>query len=252
MYNQKTYPKFSIITITFNAEKTLETTIQSVISQTYSHIEYILVDGASTDGTLKIAQKYAPHIHHMVSEPDNGLYDAMNKGIELATGDYLCFLNAGDKLHKATTIEDAVERLQYRAILPDIIYGETAIVDEKGTFMRMRRHSAPEELNWKSFKKGMLVCHQAFWVHKNIAEKVRFNTQYRYSADFDWCIRCMLLGERIFNTRLTLIDYLNEGISTRNRKESLKERYRIMCHFYGRFSTFMHHLYFVVRLVIKR
>ena len=102
MHNHPT-PKFSIITVTYNAEAVLEDTIQSVISQTYHHVEYILVDGASKDGTLSIIDRYRDRITRIVSEPDKGLYDAMNKGIRLATGDYLCFLNAGDSFHEDDT-----------------------------------------------------------------------------------------------------------------------------------------------------
>ena len=96
MHSVHPTPKFSIITVTYNAEKVLEDTIQSVISQTYHHVEYIIVDGASKDGTLSIIDRYRSRITTVVSEPDKGLYDAMNKAISLASGDYLCFLNAGD------------------------------------------------------------------------------------------------------------------------------------------------------------
>ena len=92
MHSVHPTPKFSVITVTYNAEKVLEDTIQSVIAQTYHHVEYIIVDGASKDGTLSIIDRYRPRIHTVVSEPDKGLYDAMNKGIALASGDYLCFL----------------------------------------------------------------------------------------------------------------------------------------------------------------
>ena len=104
MHSVHPTPKFSIITVTYNAEKVLEDTIQSVISQTYHHIEYIIVDGASKDGTLSIINRYRSRIHTVVSEPDKGLYDAMNKGIALASGDYLCFLNAGDCFHEDDTL----------------------------------------------------------------------------------------------------------------------------------------------------
>ena len=90
MHNHLT-PKFSVITVTYNAEAVLEDTIQSVISQTYHHVEYIIVDGASKDNTLSVINRYKEHISRIVSEPDKGLYDAMNKGIKLATGDFLCF-----------------------------------------------------------------------------------------------------------------------------------------------------------------
>ena len=128
MHSVHPTPKFSIITVTYNAEKVLEDTIQSVISQTYHHIEYIIVDGASKDGTLSIINRYRSRIHTVVSEPDKGLYDAMNKGIALASGDYLCFLNAGDCFHEDDTLQQMVHTIN-GSELPDVLYGETAIVD---------------------------------------------------------------------------------------------------------------------------
>lgn len=132
------HPKFSIITVTYNAENVLEDTIQSVITQTYKNVEYIIVDGKSTDKTMEIVGRYKEHIHTVVSERDKGLYDAMNKGIALATGDYVCFLNAGDELHEDDTLQLMVHSLAGLNELPDVIYGETAIVDEEGHFLRMR------------------------------------------------------------------------------------------------------------------
>ena len=184
------HPKFSIITVTYNAEKVLEDTIQSVIFQTYRNVEYIIVDGASKDHTLEIVNKYHNRINKVISEPDKGLYDAMNKGIQLATGDYLCFLNAGDKFHDSETLQKVVHTLKDQE-LPDVIYGETAIVDEEGHFLHMRRLSTPAHLNWKSFKQGMLVCHQAFFVNRELAIIHLYDLQYLFSSDFDWCIRIM-------------------------------------------------------------
>lgn len=248
MHNRLT-PKFSIITVTYNAEAVLEDTILSVISQTYHHIEYIIIDGASKDRTLSIAERYRDRITQIVSEPDKGLYDAMNKGISLATGDYLCFLNAGDALHEDDTLFQMVHTLTGHE-LPDVIYGETAIVDEEGHFLRMRRLSAPEELTWKSFKHGMLVCHQAFFARRDQVEP--YDLAYRFSADFDWCIRVMKKSRVLHNTHLVLIDYLNEGMTTRNHKASLRERFHIMCHHYGTLSTLARHCWFLVRSIIKK
>lgn len=251
MHNfQHLHPKFSIITVTYNAGKVLEDTIQSVITQTYKNVEYIIVDGKSTDGTMDIVNRYQEHIHTIVSEPDKGLYDAMNKGIDLATGDYLCFLNAGDELHEDDTLQLIVHSLNGEKELPDVIYGETAIVDEEGHFLRMRRLSTPEHLTWKSFQHGMLVCHQAFMPRRDLA--VKYNLKYRFSADFDWCIRIMKKSRVLHNTHLTIIDYLNEGMTTRNHKASLKERFHIMCHHYGTASTIMRHMGFAVRMVYKK
>lgn len=242
-------PIFSIITICFNAEETIERTLQSVTHQSYPQVEYIIVDGASKDNTLNIIKKYKEKITTVVSEPDKGLYDAMNKGIRLATGNYLCFLNAGDCFHNNDTLQRIADSLPDNT-LPDVVYGETALVDEQGKFMRMRRLSAPERLNWKSFRQGMLVCHQAFFARRELIEP--YDLQYRFSADFDWCIRIMKKATKLHNTHLTLVDYLHEGITTRNHKASLKERFYIMTRHYGWLSTLLFHAWFVVRSIIKK
>lgn len=247
MHN-RLHPKFSIITVTYNAEKVLEDTIQSVIAQTYHNFEYIIIDGVSKDTTPAIIEKYRPYIHTLVSEPDKGIYDAMNKGLALATGDYLCFLNAGDSLREDDTLMRMVQSIRSQE-LPDVLYGETALVDDQRHFLRMRRLSAPEVLTWKSFKQGMLVCHQAFFAKRSLAEP--YDLRYRYSSDFDWCIRIMKKSKILHNTQLTIIDYLEEGITTANRKASLKERFRIMAKYYGWFSTTCYHLWFVLRLLTK-
>lgn len=248
MHNNHPTPKFSIITVTYNAEKVLEDTIQSVIAQTYHRIEYIIIDGASKDGTPKIIEKYRDRIHILVSEPDKGLYDAMNKGIALATGDYLCFLNAGDSFHADNTLLQMAHSIHGNE-LPDVLYGETALVDADRHFLRMRRLSTPERLQWKSFKSGMLVCHQAFFAKRQLAEP--YDLKYRFSADFDWCIRVMKKARTLHNTHLTVTDYLDEGMTTQNRKASLKERFRIMSHHYGLLSTVVYHVGFIFRLLTK-
>jgi glycosyltransferase involved in cell wall biosynthesis len=286
--------KLSVITVTFNAERTLERTLQSVREQTYPDLEHLIVDGASADGTVELIRKSGnlrvsegkvsllkfaerqqiarserwesgkveqwnseraslreenpPVRLKWVSEPDRGLYDAMNKAINMATGDYLCFLNAGDTFFSLDTVERMMQTFDPENP-PDILYGETAIVDEKGSFLHMRRLNAPEKLSWKSFKQGMVVCHQAFIVKRGLAEP--YDLSYRFSSDFDWCIRMMKKTASIHNTHLTLINYLNEGMTTANRKPSLKERYRIMVKYYGHISTVSHHIWFVIRAVLK-
>ena len=247
---QHLHPKFSIITVTYNAGAVIEDTIQSVITQTYKNIEYIIVDGASTDKTMSIVNRYREHIHTVVSEPDRGLYDAMNKGIRLATGDYVCFLNAGDELHEDDTLQLIVHSLTGLTELPDVIYGRTAIVDEEGHFLRMRRLEPPENLTWRSFSQGMLVCHQAFFARRDRA--VSYDLRYRFSADFDWCIRVMKQSRALHNTHLVLIDYLNEGMTTRNHRASLRERFRIMCRHYGYVRTVVLHFKFALRLLYKK
>jgi glycosyltransferase involved in cell wall biosynthesis len=260
---------FSIVTITYNAEKYIQRTYESVLQQSYPSIEHILVDGASTDNTLNIEKEYMEksyaasngHEVRIVCEPDNGLYDAMNKGLKMATGDYVCFLNAGDTLHDDNTIDTMVKNAELNEIqaeelpLPAVLYGDTNIVDDKGTFLFRRRLSPPENLTWRSFKYGMLVCHQAFYARTDIAKETPYNTNYKYSADIDWCIRIMQRAEQkgllIKNTHATVADYMQEGTTTANHKKSLHERYQIMCNYYGSFNTFMMHAWFAIRKIIK-
>ncbi|OUP12181.1 glycosyl transferase [Mediterranea sp. An20] len=250
MHNRPT-PVFSVITVTYNAAAVLEDTIQSVISQTYHHVEYIIVDGASKDGTLDIVHRYRDRIARVVSEPDKGLYDAMNKGMALATGDYLCFLNAGDSFHEDDTLQQLVHSLPpHTEELPGVIYGDTDLVDGEGHFVRRRRLSPPDVLTWHSFRQGMLVCHQAFFARRDLAEP--YNLDYRFSADFDWCIRVMKKAHTLHNAHLVVIDYLDEGLTTANRRASLLERFRIMAKHYGLLSTVAHHAWFVLRLALKR
>lgn len=242
------HPKFSLITVTYNAGAVLEDTIQSIITQTYKNVEYILIDGASTDNTMRIVERYRDHIHTVVSEPDQGLYDAMNKGLSLATGDYVCFLNAGDCLHEDNTLLGMVHSVaasHEAPCPPDVLYGDTALVDSEGHFLRMRRLTPPEHLTWKSFRHGMLVCHQAFFARRAIAP--HYDLRYRFSADFDWCIRVMKQARYLHNTHLTLVDYLDEGLTTRNHRASLIERFHIMCRHYGTVPTVMRHLWFALR-----
>ena len=257
--------KVSIITVTYNAEATLERTLQSVAAQTYPDIEHLVIDGASSDRTVEMVKRYgyellsntAPalplrELGGYVSEPDKGLYDAMNKGMQRATGDFLCFLNAGDKLHDKATVEHVVREMERSKT--GVVYGDTHIVDEKGHFLRKRRLCPPEQLTWRSFKEGMLVCHQAFYVNRKIAQP--YDLSYRFSADFDWCIRCMKEGKKQgMKNRYVhepLADYLNEGMTTANHKASLKERFNIMAKHYGLVPTIIQHIWFILRVLVKK
>ena len=268
--DEPSLPKITVVTVTYNAEQTLERTLQSVASQTYPRVEHLIVDGLSVDGTLSLIQEYAednsvcdtPHEIQFIREPDSGLYDAMNKAIDNANGDYLVFLNAGDKFHSDDTLERVVETVSSvhgnefdEAAWPAVLYGETDIVDDNGVFLRHRRLQTPEVLSWRSFLSGMLVCHQSFYVRTDMARQFHYNLRYRFSGDFDWCIRIMKdavqKGLPLYNTRLILTDYLAEGMTTKNHRKSLLERLRIMCRHYGCIAAIRQHLWFVLRAVIK-
>lgn len=237
--------KFSIITVTYNAAPYLERTVLSVLSQSYPDIEYLIIDGQSTDGTVDIIRQYESGIAYWVSEPDKGLYDAMNKGLWRATGDYVWFLNAGDTLPSADLVQTIAQKIARRKHLPDVIYGDTAIVNNEGRVLGMRHLRPPKKLTWKKFAWGMLVCHQAFIARRELAPE--YDPAYPLCADYDWCIRVMKQARVLYNTRLTLCHFLEAGISTQQRKASLKERYSIMCKYYGTFATVLRHAWFAVR-----
>ena len=239
---------FTVITVTYNAQHTLLRTLKGVQEQTYPHIEHIIVDGNSTDGTVELIRKHATEKTEWISEKDSGIYHAMNKATAMAKGVYICYLNAGDTFYETDTVEKLIATAQ-QYHHPDILYGETVIVDNEGVFMHNRRLKAPDRLHWQSFKQGMLVCHQAFIVKRSLFEP--YDTTYHFSADVDWCIRLMKKSKSIVNTRLTMIKYLNEGVTTANRKASLKERYQIMTKHYGSVSTLLHHAWFVVRAIVN-
>lgn len=243
-------PKFSIITITFNAEPVIGPTLKSVLSQSYTNYEYLLIDGGSKDRTVQTAKESGIEFAHIVSEPDNGLYDAMNKGIALATGDYLCFLNAGDAFHSPDTLQTIADAAAQEKELPHVLYGETAEVDDERNFVRMRRLKAPDKLDWRSFKNGMLVCHQAFYARRDIAPM--YDLKYRLSSDVDWCIRVMKNASKLVKVNATVVDYLQNGLSLKHHRASLAERFRIMSRHYGLLPTIGRHIWFVIRAVIKR
>ena len=242
-------PLISVVTITYNASETLPITMESVKEQTFKDFEHVVIDGASTDDTIGIARKIGTPLLRIVSEPDHGLYDAMNKGIKFARGRYLLFLNSGDKFHTPDTLQAYAEAIERKN--PDIIYGDTDIVDIEGKRLGPRHLSAPELLTVDSFSKGMLICHQAFMVKKDIAPL--YDTDYRFSADYDWCIRCIKAsraGNRVNLHRVT-IDYLSDGLTDKNKKASLVERFKIMAAHYGAMKAIASHMSFIPR-AIKR
>ena len=243
-------PKFSIITVTYNAASVITPTLQSIAAQSYRNFEFLLIDGGSSDNTVELVRNSGIEIAVLVSERDKGLYDAMNKGIARATGDYLCFLNAGDSFHTPDVLERMVASIAGREQLPDILYGETSEVNEERQFVRMRRLQAPEKLDWRSFRNGMLVCHQAFFAKREIAPS--YDLKYRLSADVDWCIRVMKVSKDIVNTHIIIVDYLQNGLSLQHHRASLIERFKIMAKHYGTVQTVLRHLWFVVRAVIKK
>lgn len=241
--------RLSIITITYNAEKFLERTLESIVSQTDPDFEYLLIDGGSRDRTLEIAARYRSRINVLVSEPDKGLYDAMNKGQARATGDYVWFMNAGDEIAEP----DAVAKLKVLMTQnPDVIYSDTYMVDDAGTVLGLRSaqtpHRVPAELSWKKYEMGMLICHQSFIARKAIAPPYRTGN---LSADIDWEIRCLKKASRVVQYPGILARYLTGGISHQQKWKSLKDRYRVLREHFGFLPNLYNHLRIVARSVLK-
>ena len=238
-------PLFTIITPTFNAAATIGRTLASVDSQSFTDYEHLIVDGNSKDGTLATSEKFSNDRRTIISEPDAGLYDAMNKGMARTKGQYLIFLNAGDCFHSNDTLSIIAKAIKDNA-MPGIVYGQTLLVDNDGNTVGPRHLTAPDQLTLASFANGMLVCHQAFVALRKICGG--YDLRYRFSADYDWCIRC--LQHSRLNVGLTdtvFINYLNEGLTTKNHRKSLMERFKIMCYYYGTLPTIFRHIGFALR-----
>lgn len=242
-------PLISVITVARNAAATIGATVDSVVSQDWEDYEYIVMDGASTDGTLGIVDSRRDMRTRVFSSPDKGIYDAMNKALEKACGRYVIFLNAGDSFADNAALGNFA-----RAALADnadIVYGQTVLVDNDRNVVAPRHLTAPEVLTADSFKRGMMVCHQAFMVKKDIAPQ--YNTDYRYSADYQWCITCLRQSTKnIYLGETPVIHYLMEGETTRHFKASLRERFRIMCREFGTVPTVLRHIGFAFRYLLRR
>ncbi len=241
-------PLFSIITVTWNAATVIAPTLQSVQRQTSSDYEMLIIDGASTDNTLDIVRQTSIASMRIFSEPDKGLYDAMNKGIARARGRYIMFLNAGDALADDTVLA----RLALLAAEnPGVIYGQTQLVDAQRNVVGKRHLTAPKRLTADSFLNGMVVCHQAFVARRDLVPQ--YDPQYRLSADYDWCIKVLKKSTaNAYMGREPIISYLADGMTTRHHRASLWERYRIMCHHYGTLKATLAHLSFIPRYVKRR
>lgn len=169
-------PKISIVTVSYNTSDCIEKTIQSVINQTYPNVEYLIIDGGSTDGTQQIIERYDDRIAYFVSEKDKGLYDGMNKGIAAATGDYLLFMNADDVFVNNEVVEKIVHFIEERPDA-DVVYGNSEQVLEYGIY-EVRPKVA--YINHK-----MAISHQATFVKLSLLRSHPFDLKYRYAADFE-------------------------------------------------------------------
>ncbi len=245
--------RITIITVTYQAAAVLQRTLDSVSRQTYQDIEHLIIDGASKDDTVKIAKAYQEKVPYPViiqSEPDHGLYDAMNKGLHKATGDYLVFLNAGDTLHADDTLSTLNSQLStLNPQSPAVIYGDTAIVDSEGKFLHLRRLRPPKQLTWKIIQTG----------HARLPSGFLRTYRHRATGGLRPAVspfrRCRLVhtgDETSRRDAATLGKHQHHPRRLHGgRQYSLKERYQVMCHHYGKASTIVMHAWFLVRQLFR-
>jgi glycosyltransferase involved in cell wall biosynthesis len=236
-------PTLSVITIVYNNVRDIERTMLSVLNQTYPNIEYIIIDGRSTDGTVQLIEKYKAKLSGFISEPDKGIYDAMNKGLALATGDYILFMNSGDEIYSTDTVT------QIFGSVPgaDIYYGETEMYNQEWKSIGQRRHKAPRKFTWKSFRYGMSISHQAIYIKRELTEP--FDTSYQLSSDIDWIIKASKKALIIVNTNIYVAKYLVGGTSKAKHFQSLKERFAIFTKHYGLVPNIFNHSVIALKLV---
>ena len=207
------YPLVSIITVSYNAVSTIEETINSIINQTYINIEYIIIDGGSNDGTIEIIKRYANKISYWISEPDKGIYDAMNKGIKLAKGEWINFMNCGDTFYSASSIFDIMSLSLKES---DVIYGNTNLVYKYGSLIK--KGDVVKANNYMPFG------HQAAFTKKNILKKYLFDTHYKICADRHLYYRIYRDKGTFEYINVTISNYdVETGISAINTKLFLTE-----------------------------
>ena len=243
-------PIIIVITIVFNDVNGIEKTISSVFSQTYSHKEYIVIDGGSNDGTLEIIEKFEEKIDHWVSEPDKNLYDAMNKGLKFATGDYVLFINSGDEIYHDETLSSVFKSCEYA----DVYYGETMMTDSSGKELGVRSKLSTRKLtrNLKAddFLKGMVVSHQSIIVKRSLVPD--YDLAYSCSSDIDWCIKVLKLSRLTVNSHQIISKFLIGGYSQKNMKKCWLERFKILRGHFGMFRTLYWHVIIVFRFLSGR
>ena len=239
--------KISIITITFQAEAYIQRTLDSVHAQGHrDQFEYIIVDGNSRDQTMSLIQNASIKPDVLISEVDQGIYDAMNKGLAKAKGEYVMFMNAGDEFASDDTLKTILNHLSKNQ---DILYSDANFVDLKRNFMGKRSeatpHQLPQNLTWRDFKFGMLICHQSFICKKSIAPF--FSLEYQLSSDIDWEIQCLKAANKISYMPEPICNYLMGGASVKNLKKSWLERFQILSKHFGLLQTIMNHITIIFR-----
>ena len=199
--------KLSIITINLNNREGLQKTIESVISQTFHDFEWIVIDGGSTDGSAELIKQYADHFTYWVSEPDKGIYNAMNKGIRQAKGEWLQFLNSGDLLYEKTTLQKIFDQ-EYSS---DVLYGNAKNINKDGS---ISDYIAPDVLSYSHLYNGWPISHQASFFKRMLFVGHLYNEHFRIVSDWEYCLNLILRGCHFEHINRYVVWYDNNGIST--------------------------------------
>ena len=214
-------PKISVITVVFNGVNEINNTIFSVISQNYCNLEYIIIDGKSNDGTLDVISKYKDKIALIISEDDSGIYDAMNKGVSYATGDWVLFMNSGDSFTSDSVL---YEVSTYFSDKTDIIYG-----DSLGLFSRNNSTYLQAKPLTNLLNHGMPFCHQSVFVKKTLIDMYPFDLQYKYLGDYNLFRILYINHYRFTHAPIPIANYcLYEGATASNAKSLFEEKNRIL------------------------
>lgn len=228
------FTKITVVTVVFNDAAHIEKTILSVTGQSCPDIEYIIVDGGSTDGTLDIINRYRKKISTLISEPDHGLYDAMNKSIDLAKGEWIIFINSGDTFFSDTTVSDIFSR-DYNGY--DIVYGDYVFQYKSG--LQTHIVSRPLETIWKY----MPICHQAMFVKTGMLRKHKFSID-NISADHEFLWKCLKENCTLFNTQKIVSVYLEGGVSADRNIQVLLSRRRNAMNMAPSVKVFVWYIYY--------
>ncbi len=234
-------PRLSIITVTYNALNELPATLNSIRCLQNMSVEYIVVDGGSTDGTLEYLQTQHELPIHWISEKDKGIYDAMNKGLRMAKGEFVWFLNAGDFLHN----EHALNEILIANPMSDLYYGDTEMITPEGLSLGLRRGGVPEQLGLDTLRTGMKVSHQSILVRRNLA--LEFDISYHLVGDLDWLIRLLKKGARVQNLHQIVSKFTIGGASGQQWNKAMKERWRCLQFHFGFGSTLWAHVYILLK-----
>lgn len=232
----------SIITVVYNGEKYLEHTIQSVLNQTYKNIEYIIIDGGSTDGTLDIIKKYEDKIDYWISEKDRGIYDAMNKGIQKTNGDYVGLINSDD-WYELDAIEKVVGAVLNNKSV-DIIYGDMNIVDVDSNKNKLLFG----DIN--SLNRNMSINHPTCFVKNKLYKERLFDTNYKIAADYDLMLYFRFNKKIFFHIDKVLANMRGGGVSTNNNK-TIQERFMIHKKYYSIKHAYINLWSFKAKVLIR-